>query len=74
VTVGTVTDYENDDLDCKRTAYTAGMGFIDEGGDHVHQLLITGRPSRAGRFERSGAGKLLAVDAGYYKVESNAGL
>jgi hypothetical protein len=42
VTAGAVTDYESDDPDCKPTVYTVGMGFIDEGGDHVHLLRNEG--------------------------------
>ena len=38
VTAGTVTAYEADDPECKPHVYTAGQGFVDEGGDHVHVL------------------------------------
>jgi len=38
VTAGTVTAYEADDPDCTPHVYTTGMGFVDEGGDHVHQI------------------------------------
>jgi quercetin dioxygenase-like cupin family protein len=38
VTAGTVTVYEGDDPECKPHVYTAGMGFVDEGGDHVHVI------------------------------------
>ncbi len=38
VTAGTVTVYEADDRACKPHVYTAGMGFVDEGGDHVHNI------------------------------------
>jgi len=38
VTAGTVTAYEGDDPSCTPHVYTAGMGFVDEGGDHVHVL------------------------------------
>jgi hypothetical protein len=38
VTQGTVTAYEGDDHDCKPTVYTQGMGFLDPGGSHVHNL------------------------------------
>ncbi len=36
VTAGTVTEYEGDDPNCTPHVYTAGMGFVDPGGDHVH--------------------------------------
>jgi quercetin dioxygenase-like cupin family protein len=38
VTAGTVTTYEGDDPRCKPHVYTTGMGFVDEGGDHVHVI------------------------------------
>jgi quercetin dioxygenase-like cupin family protein len=38
VTSGTVTNYEASDPTCTGHAYTAGMGFIDAGGDDVHML------------------------------------
>ena len=38
VTAGTVTAYEGDDRRCRPHVYTAGMGFVDEGGDHVHLI------------------------------------
>ena len=38
VTAGTVTAYEGDDPSCTPHVYTAGMGFVDPGGDHVHVL------------------------------------
>ena len=38
VTAGKVTDYESNDPGCKPTVYTKGMGFVDSGGDHVHNI------------------------------------
>jgi hypothetical protein len=38
VTAGTVTAYEGDDPSCAPHQYSAGMGFVDEGGSHVHVL------------------------------------
>jgi quercetin dioxygenase-like cupin family protein len=38
VTAGTITAYEGDDLECKPTVYTQGMGFVDPGGGHVHNI------------------------------------
>ena len=42
VTAGTVTAYEGDDRSCRPLVYTVGMGFVDEGGDHVHNLRNEG--------------------------------
>ena len=42
VTAGTLTNYEGDDRDCTPHAYTAGMSFVDEGGDHVHLIRNEG--------------------------------
>lgn len=36
VTAGTVTVYEGNDPACTPHVYTAGMGFVDPGGGHVH--------------------------------------
>jgi mannose-6-phosphate isomerase-like protein (cupin superfamily) len=38
VTAGTVTDYDGHDPECRRHVYTKGMGFVDPGGEHVHNL------------------------------------
>ncbi len=42
VTAGTITAYEGDDPSCTPTVYTAGMGFVDPGGQHVHVLRNEG--------------------------------
>lgn len=42
VTAGAVTAYEGNDPTCKPTVYTAGMGFVDPGGGHVHILRNEG--------------------------------
>lgn len=42
VTAGTVTAYEGHDPGCKPTVYTEGMGFLDQGGGHVHILRNEG--------------------------------
>ena len=42
VTAGTVTAYEGDDRRCTPHMYTVGMGLVDEGGDHVHNLRNEG--------------------------------
>jgi hypothetical protein len=61
VTAGAVTQYHGDDPTCTGTTYSAGMTFVDEGGDHVHivrnegtvqaqvvvfRLIPTGQPGR----------------------------
>jgi quercetin dioxygenase-like cupin family protein len=38
VVAGTVTNYEGDDPNCTPHAYSAGDGFIDPGGGHMHVL------------------------------------
>jgi hypothetical protein len=38
VVAGTVTNYPGDDPNCTPRAYSAGAGFIDPGGGHLHML------------------------------------
>ena len=38
VAAGTVTAYDGDDRRCRPHVYTQGMGFVDPGGDHVHNI------------------------------------
>lgn len=42
VTAGSVTAYEGNDSTCTPHVYTVGMGFVDEGGDHVHVIRNEG--------------------------------
>ncbi len=42
VTSGAVTAYEGDDRSCTPHVYTAGMGFVDQGGADVHVLRNEG--------------------------------
>lgn len=42
VTEGVVTAYEGNDPACQPTIYTAGMGFVDPGGAHVHVIRNEG--------------------------------
>jgi hypothetical protein len=42
VTAGTVTNYEGNDPNCTPAVYTQGMGFVDSGGDHVHNIRNEG--------------------------------
>jgi hypothetical protein len=39
VTHGSVVNYSSDQPDCAGQAYTKGQGFIDPGGDDVHELV-----------------------------------
>jgi uncharacterized cupin superfamily protein len=42
VTAGSVTAYDGDDPECTPHVFTQGMGFVDPGGDHVHNLRNEG--------------------------------
>ena len=42
VTAGEVTAYEGDDPSCTPHVYAAGTGFVDPGGDHVHNIRNEG--------------------------------
>jgi quercetin dioxygenase-like cupin family protein len=42
VTAGAVTAYEGDEPQCQPTVYTQGMGFVDPGGNHVHNIRNEG--------------------------------
>ena len=42
VTAGAVTVYDGDDPACTPHVYTVGMGFVDEGGDHIHVIRNEG--------------------------------
>jgi quercetin dioxygenase-like cupin family protein len=42
VTAGTVTVYEADDSECRPQVYAQGMGFVDPGGGHVHDIRNEG--------------------------------
>lgn len=42
VTAGTLSVYEGHDTSCEATVYTAGMGFVDSGGDHRHVIRNEG--------------------------------
>jgi hypothetical protein len=42
VTAGTITAYDGDDASCTPKTYTVGMGFVDPGGDHIHNLRNEG--------------------------------
>jgi quercetin dioxygenase-like cupin family protein len=42
VAAGTLTAYEDHDGSCAAHVYTAGMGFVDPGGDHRHVIRNEG--------------------------------
>jgi hypothetical protein len=42
VTAGTLTNYDGDDPTCTPKVYTAGMTFVDHGGDHAHMVRNEG--------------------------------
>lgn len=42
VTAGTITTYEGDDPECSPEVFTVGMGVVDPGGDHVHNIRNEG--------------------------------
>jgi hypothetical protein len=45
VTSGTIWAYDGDDPTCTPRLYSAGQGFVDEGGGHVHVLRNEGSVS-----------------------------
>jgi len=64
VTAGTVTVYEGDDPDCKPTVYTPGMGFVDPGGDHVHNIRNEDTvPAQTVAVQLVAAGQMRRIDA-----------
>jgi quercetin dioxygenase-like cupin family protein len=65
VVSGTVTNYEGDDPSCTPHTYTAGAGFVDPGGGHVHLLRNeTGAPAEtiAVQLLPTGADRRIDVD------------
>jgi hypothetical protein len=69
VTAGAVTAYEGDDPTCTPHVYTAGMGFVDQGGDHVHVIRNEGSvEARTVAVQLIPAGATRRIDA-----EGNAG-
>ena len=42
VTSGAVTNYDDDDPSCSPKVYTAGMTFVDHGGEHSHLVRNEG--------------------------------
>jgi quercetin dioxygenase-like cupin family protein len=64
VTAGVVTAYEGDDASCTPHEYSVGMGFVDEGGDHVHLLRNEGAvEARTMAVQLVPAGAVRRIDA-----------
>jgi len=64
VTEGTVTTYEGDDPDCKPTVYSKGMGFVDPGGGHVHNIRNeSGATAKTVAVQLIPAGQARRIDA-----------
>jgi predicted metal-dependent enzyme (double-stranded beta helix superfamily) len=64
VTAGAVTVYEADDETCTPHTYSVGMGFVDEGGDHVHLIRNEGAvEARTTAVQLIPAGATRRIDA-----------
>jgi len=64
VSEGAVTAYDGDDPSCTARVYTAGMGFVDPGGDHVHLLRNEGAvPAKTIAVQTIPAGAVRRIDA-----------
>lgn len=65
VVSGTITNYMSDGHQCMQQDYTAGQGFVDEGGDHVHKIVNNGSVAArtiAVQFLPVGAGRRIDAD------------
>ena len=64
VMAGAVTAYESDDPSCTPHIDTAGMGFVDPGGEHVHLLRNEGSiEARTIAVQLIPAGAMRRIDA-----------
>ncbi len=64
VTAGAVTEYDGNDPSCKPHVYTAGMGLVDSGGDHVHLIRNEGTvPAATIAVQLIPAGATRRIDA-----------
>lgn len=64
VTQGAISAYDAHDPSCTPKVYTAGMGFVDEGGEHVHNLRNEGTvDARTVAVQLIPAGATRRVDA-----------
>jgi quercetin dioxygenase-like cupin family protein len=65
VVSGTITNYMSDGHQCMQQDYSAGQGFVDEGGDHVHMIKNNGSVAArtiAVQFLPAGAGRRIDAD------------
>jgi predicted metal-dependent enzyme (double-stranded beta helix superfamily) len=61
---GAITAYDGDDPDCTPHVYTAGMGFVDAGGTHIHVLRNEGTvEARTTAVQLIPAGAARRIDA-----------
>jgi quercetin dioxygenase-like cupin family protein len=64
VTAGAVTQYQADDPSCTPHVYSAGMSFVDHGGQHVHIVRNEGTvPAQAIAIRLVPAGQPGRIDA-----------
>ena len=64
VTAGAITNYDGDDPTCTGTVYTAGMTFVDHGGDHSHMVRNEGFvEARTTAVQLIPAGAIRRIDA-----------
>jgi hypothetical protein len=64
VTEGVISAYDGDDPSCTPKEYTVGMGFVDAGGDHVHNLRNEGTVNaRTVAVQLIPAGAVRRIDA-----------
>lgn len=64
VTAGVITAYDGNDPSCTPHEYTAGMTFVDPGGDHVHLLRNEGSvDARTIAVQLIPAGAVRRIDA-----------
>jgi quercetin dioxygenase-like cupin family protein len=65
VVSGTITNSMSDGDHCMQQDYSAGQGFVDEGGDHVHMIKNNGSVAArtiAVQFLPAGAGRRIDAD------------
>jgi quercetin dioxygenase-like cupin family protein len=65
VVSGSITNSMSDGRHCMQQDYTAGQGFVDEGGDMIHKITNIGTgPARtiAVQFLPAGAGRRIEAD------------
>jgi len=64
VVSGTITNYMAHGRHCMQQDYTAGQGFVDEGGDHIHMIKNnSAEPARTIAVQFLPAGATRRIDA-----------